>query len=109
MTLESIETVTEQRRHVHAYIDRLQGEQLSAVHGLLEAMLSPLDRRLVLAALDEEPVTPGDFVAIQAGVASLDAGHGVPMEEILADFGLTMEDFQNMPDETCTAKPGRNG
>jgi hypothetical protein len=92
------EDVSEQRQHVHAYIDRLPGEQLSAVCGLLESMLSPLDRRLALAPLDDEPVTAEDIAAIQAGIASLEAGRGVPMEDVLADFGLTMDDFRKMAD-----------
>jgi hypothetical protein len=35
---------TEQRHHAHAFLDRLPADQLSAVCGLLESMLSPLDR-----------------------------------------------------------------
>ena len=38
-----------QRQHAHAFLDRLPGYQLSAVCGLLETMLSPLDRKLALA------------------------------------------------------------
>jgi hypothetical protein len=102
MTLDHTENVTEQRQHVHAYIDRLPGDQLSAVYGLLETMLSPLDRKLALAPLDDEPVTPEDIAAIHAGVASLEAGRGVPMEDVLADFGLTMDDFRKM-----ASGPGR--
>ena len=90
------EQLSEQRDHVHAYIDLLPGDQLMAVYGLLETMLSPLDRTLALAPVDDEPVTPEDADAIQAGVASLEAGRSAPMEEVLADFGLTMEDFRKM-------------
>ena len=96
MTLDHTENVTEQRQHVHAYIDRLPGDQLLAVCSLLETMLSPLDRRLALAPIDDEPVTPEDIAGIQAAVASLDAGRSVPMEDVLADFGLTMDDFRKM-------------
>lgn len=97
----------DQRQHVHAYIDRLPGDQLAAVHGLLETMLSPLDRRLALAPVDDEPVTPEDVTAIQAGVASLERGEGVSMEEVLADFGLTMDEFRKLPHEVPrTDDPG---
>jgi hypothetical protein len=96
MILDRTEDITEQRQHVHAYIDRLPGDQLTAVRGLLETMLSPLDRKLALAPIDDEPVTPEDLAAIEAGVASLERGGGVPMEEVLADFGLTMDDFRKM-------------
>jgi hypothetical protein len=88
--------LTEQRHHAHAFLDRLPADQLAAVCGLLESMLSPLDRKLALAPIDDEPLTPEDAAAIRAGMASLEKNGGVPMEEVLADFGLTMEDFHKM-------------
>ena len=91
-----MEYVNEQRQHVHACVDRLPCDRLSAVCGLLETMLSPLDRTLALAPPDDEPVTAEDRAAIQAGTASLEAGRFVPMEDVLADFGLTMDDFRKM-------------
>ena len=69
---------------------------MSAVCGLLESMLSPLDRKLALAVLDDEPLTPADAAAIEAGIASLGSHGGVPMEEVLADFDLSMDDFHEM-------------
>src|ERR1700685_637321 len=93
MILDRTEDIAAQRQHVHAYIDRLPGDQLTAVRGLLETMLSPLDRKLALAPIEN---TPEDLAAIQAGVASLERGAGVPMEEVLADFSLTMDDFRKM-------------
>ncbi len=88
--------LTQQRHHAHAFLDRLPAGQLAAVCGLLESMLSPLDRKLALAPIDDEPVTAEDAAAIRAGMASLEKDGGVPMEEVLADFGLTMDDFQRM-------------
>jgi hypothetical protein len=91
--------LTQQRQHAHAFLDRLPAGQLAAVFGLLESMLSPLDRKLALAPIDDEPLTADDAEAIRAGVASLENG-GVPMEEVLADFGFTMDDFQRMAETT---------
>ena len=88
--------LTQQRHHAHAFLDRLPAGQLAEVYGLLESMLPPLDRKLALAPFDDEPLTPEDAVAIEAGVASLAKSGGVAMEEILADFGLTAEDFHKM-------------
>ncbi|HMD70802.1 MAG TPA: hypothetical protein VKF41_05630 [Bryobacteraceae bacterium] len=85
-----------QRQHAHAFLDRLPDDQVSAVCGLLETMLSPLDRKLALAPIDDEPFAPGETDAILAGVASLEQNGGVPMEDVLADFGLTADDFQKM-------------
>ena len=54
-------------------------------------MLSPLARKLALAPIDDELVTPEEAATIQASIASLERNGGVPMEEVLADFGLTMD------------------
>ena len=59
-------------------------------------MLSPLDRKLALAPRDDEPVTLTESAAIEAGIASLECNGGLPLEEVLWDFGLTMEDFRRM-------------
>jgi hypothetical protein len=89
-------TLIRERQRAHAFLDRLPEQQLSAVSGLLESMLSPLDRALALAPIDDEPLTPEDAAAIEAGIASLERNGGVPMEVVLADFGLTMDDFRKM-------------
>jgi hypothetical protein len=87
---------SDQRQHAHAFIDRLPADQLSAVCVLLEAMLSPLDRKLALAPIDDEPLWPDEAAAIQAGASSLEQSGGVPLEEVLGDLGLTMDDFHKM-------------
>ncbi len=87
--------ITEQRHHAHAYLDRLPGDQFSKIYELMESMLSPVDRQLALAPVDDEPVTV-EASAVEAGIASLNRNGGVSMEEVLADFGLTMEDFRKM-------------
>jgi hypothetical protein len=93
---------SDERQHAHAFLDRLPDDQLSAVCGLLETMLSPLDRKLALAPVDDEPVTPGDAAAIQAGITSLEQNGGVPLEEVLADFGLTIDEFHTMANDPAS-------
>jgi hypothetical protein len=88
--------VDQQRQHAHAFLDRLRADQVTAMCGLLETMLSPLERKLALAPIDDEPLTPEETAAIEAGAGSLAQGRGVPMEDVLADFGLNMDDFQKM-------------
>ena len=92
MAVDSVQ----ERQQAHAYLNRLRPEQLSAVGGLLETMLSPLDRKLALAPVDDEPVNPEETAAVEAGIASLERDGGVPLEEVLADFGLTLDDFHRM-------------
>jgi hypothetical protein len=93
---------SEERLHAHAFLDRLRDDQLSAVCGLLETMLSPLDRQLALAPLDDEPVTPDEAAAIQAGITSLEQGRGIPFEEVLADFNLTIDDLNKMAENPAS-------
>jgi len=95
----------QQRQRAHAYLDRLPTDQISAVCGLLESMLTPLDRKLALAPIDDEPVTPEDAAAFQAGIASLERNGGVPVEEVLADFGLTLADFHKMAETPLPEEP----
>ncbi len=87
---------SDERQNAHAFLDRLPDDQLSAVCGLLETMLSPLDRKLALAPIDDEPVSQDEAAAIQVGITSLEQTGGVPLEEVLADFGLTLDDFHKM-------------
>jgi len=88
--------MSDTRQEAHAFLDRLPGEQLVAVHDLLESMLSPLDRKLALAPLDDEPIQPEEAAAIEEGIASLDRNGGVPMEDVLDDLGLTPDEFQKL-------------
>lgn len=55
--------LTHRRQNAHAFLDRLPADQLSAVCGLLETMLTPLDRKLAVAPFDDEPLTPEDAAA----------------------------------------------
>lgn len=88
-----------QREHAHQLIDRLPETQLSALVGLLETIVDPLAAALRNAPMDDEPLTPEEAAAIEQGIASLDRNGGVPMDEVLAGFGLTSEQFQKMVGE----------
>jgi hypothetical protein len=54
------------------------------VRSLLEVMLDD----------DDDELTEEDRAAIQAGLDSLGRNGGIPMEEVLADFGLTSREAQ---------------
>jgi hypothetical protein len=75
------------KQQVHDLIDRLTAEQLPAAASLLKSMLD--------ANIDDEPVTEGDREAILRSEAWFKehGGRGIPMADVLADFGLTMDDF----------------
>jgi len=77
------------RQQAHLLLDLLPDDKLSAVRGLLEAMVEPLARSLAQAQVEEEDITPGTAAALDRARASLARGEGVPHEEILREFGLS--------------------
>jgi hypothetical protein len=74
------------KEHAYELIDRLAPAQLSAVVGLLEAMVDP--GSLADAPEEEEEITPETAAALDRARASLARGEGIPHEEILREFGL---------------------
>jgi hypothetical protein len=79
-----------EKQQVHELIDRVAPSQVTAVRGLLEAMLDPVARAIANSPEDDEPVTEEDRCRVRDGEAWFAArgGKGIPMEEVLAEFGL---------------------
>jgi len=67
----------------------LPAAKLNALRSLLEVMVEPLARSLVLAAVEKEEITPETAAALDRARASLARGEGIPHEEILREFGLS--------------------
>jgi hypothetical protein len=84
------------KQHAHELIDRMAPGQVSAVVGLLEIILDPLARTLASAPYDDEPVSAEEAREVEAAKASLARGEGIPHEDVLAEFGLSSEDFERM-------------
>lgn len=89
-------TTTAAKEHAHELIERLAPGQISAVVHLLEVMTDPVARSLADAPGDDEPVSEEEAREIAAARAALDRGEGIPHEKVLAEFGLTPEDFARM-------------
>jgi hypothetical protein len=85
-----------EKQQAHELIERLAPSQISAVVHLLEVMIDPVARSLANAPVDDEPVSEEEAREIAAARASLDRGEGIPHEKVLAEFGLTLEDFERM-------------
>ena len=85
-----------EKQQAHALIELLAPSQISAVVHLLAVMTDPVNRSLAQAPVDDEPVTEEETREIAAARASLDRGEGIPHEKVLAEFGLTSEDFARM-------------
>lgn len=87
---------TDEKQHAHELIDRMAPGQVAAVVSLLEIMLDPLARTLASAPYDDEPVSEDEAREVESAKASLARGEGVPHEKVIAEFGLTSEDFDHM-------------
>ena len=74
-------------------IDRLAPSQVSAVAGLLQAMVDPVARAIANAPVDDEPVTEADRQAVARSDAWFEkrGGKGIPVEEVMAEFGVAPE------------------
>jgi hypothetical protein len=84
-----------EKHHAHELIERLPDSQIATAVRFLEfILLDPVQRALATAPPDDESVTEQDlqrFHNAQAWFAQ--RGKGIPMEEVLAEFGLKSEDF----------------
>jgi hypothetical protein len=85
----------QQRQQAHGMIERLAPEKLSAVVGLLEILLDPLDRALAMAEIDDEPVTEEERREIEASEEWFKHNEGIPFEQVVAELGFTMEEVTN--------------
>jgi hypothetical protein len=85
-----------EKQHVHQLIDQLDAVQLDAVARLLEVMTDPLARSLTNAPLEDEPISPEETAAVEAAKIWLKHHQPIPHEQVLAEFGLTSEDFERM-------------
>lgn len=86
----------QERRQAHALLDMLPPEQLSAVRSLLETMLDPASRALANAPIDDEPISAEEERAVAEAREWLKHNRPIPHEQMLAEFGLTNEDFERM-------------
>lgn len=85
-----------EREQAHLLLDVLPEEKVSAARSFLETMLDPVSLALANAPYDDEPVSEEEAHDIAASRASLARGEYVSHEEVLAEFGLTPDDFERM-------------
>ena len=88
----------QQRQRAHGMIEHLAPEKLSAVVGLLEILLDPLDRALAMAEIDDEPVTEEELREIESSEEWFKHNEGIPFEQVVEELGFTMEEVTNYKD-----------
>jgi hypothetical protein len=84
------------KKHAHELIERLDQAAIPVAVRFLEFMLlDPVSRSIATAPVDDEPLTTEEDQALSRADDSLkkSGGRGIPHAEVLAEFGLTTEDF----------------
>jgi hypothetical protein len=103
------QAATNPKQHALELINRMSTGQVSAVVGLLEAMLDPVSIALANAPYDDEPVSDEEARDIAESRAAYARGEVVSNEEVLAEFGLTADDFERMGQTPLEPEPRRPG
>ena len=85
--------IAQEKQQVHELIDRLAPTQVTAVRGLLEAMIDPIARALANAPIDDEPVSSSDRKALAEADDWLKHNEPIPHEQVLAELGITQPDI----------------
>ena len=69
---------------------------MHALRGLVEVMLNPLSRKLATVPVEDEEISEEEERAVDEAKEWLRHNKPIPHEEVLAEFGLTIEDFRKM-------------
>ena len=83
------------RQHAVELLERLGPGQLAAVVHLLETMVAPD----MVSPEDGDTLSPAEAKAIAEADEWLKHNQPIPHEEVLAEFGLTMADWEKMSRE----------
>ena len=88
-------------QHAHQLLDQLGPGQLAAVVHLLETMVSPDE--------DSDTLSNAERKAVAEADEWLKHNQAIPHEDVLAEFGLTMNDWDKMAEEPLPEEtPRRN-
>jgi len=87
------------KQHAHSLLDRLDPGQLTAVVRLLET--------LVPSEEDGDSLSNEERQAIETADEWLKHNPPIPHQEILAEFGLTMADWEKMGKEPSSEETSR--
>jgi len=88
------------KQHAHHLVDQLGPAQLAAVVRLLETMVLPDEDADTLSHAERQAVAEAD--------EWLRHNQPIPHEEILAEFGLTMADWETMSEEPVAEETRRD-
>jgi hypothetical protein len=95
-------------QHAQQLLSHLAPAQVAAVVHLMEVMLDPVSRALANAPLEDEEISEDEERAVAEAREWLKHNKPIPHEEVLADFGLTMADFEQMGRTPLPPEPSRS-
>jgi hypothetical protein len=100
---------TNPKQQAHQLIERISTAQASAVVALITSMLDPVDRAIANAPFEDEEISQEENRAVAASKEWLKDHQPIPNQEVLAEFGLTEEDFERMGQTPLEAEPDHPG
>jgi hypothetical protein len=80
----------------HDLIDRLTPAQTAALVQLMRTMINPENPELAHIPFEDEEISEEEERAVAESKEWLKTHEPIPNEEVLAEFGLTVEDFERM-------------
>ena len=89
-------TAANSKQLAHELIERMTPGQVSAVVGLLEVMLDPVSATPANVPVEDEEISEEEERAVAESKAWLKENKPIPNEVVLAEFGLTPDDFERM-------------
>ena len=94
------------KEYAHELIDRMAPGQVSVVVPLLEVLIDPVARALANAPYDDEPIGDEEKRDVAASKEWLKENDSIPNSVVLAEIGLTEEDFERMGREPLGPNSG---
>ena len=85
---------TATKGHVDELIDRMPPSQVPAAVEMLEKMVDAVALAPANAPLEDEDISEEEELAVAR--ARAETGPGTSMEDLVAEYGLTMEELQRM-------------
>ncbi len=91
--------------HAQQLLSHLAPAQVAAVVHLMEVMLDPVSRTLASVPLEDEEISEDEERAVAEAREWLKHNKPIPHEEVLAELGLSMADFERMGQTPLPAEP----
>lgn len=95
----------EQREQAHLLLNAVPDDKIPKIRSLLASIVDPLAVALANAPVDDEPITAEEEQALAEAREALTRGEGIAHEEIMKEFGLTWEDWEQVGRTPLDATP----